>query len=198
MGAAIASEICKDVAMDPQIDVTTLLNAASRGDSAAAERVFPVIYERMKNLARRELPSPGTQMQATDLVHEAWLKLADATSDWESRAHFYGVAAKVMRHLLVDRVRERRAAKRGGDAHRLALDGLAARFEERSLDLIRLDDALERLAGIDATKAKLVELRFFAGLTIPDAARALGLSRATADRSWAMARAWLHREVSRG
>jgi RNA polymerase sigma-70 factor, ECF subfamily len=189
--------------------VTELLLAWSGGDERALDALVPLLYEELRAQARRALrrEGQGHTLQPTALVHEAWLRLAGQQhANWESRTQFMAVAAQVMRRVLVDHARTRHAAKRGGGARQVTLgdaekDGAAqvAGAEGSSLDavdVLALDDALTRLAAMDPKKAKLVELRYFMGLSIPEAAEALGVSQATVGREWAVARMWLKRELS--
>jgi RNA polymerase sigma factor (TIGR02999 family) len=178
-------------------DVTRILEAARLGDAAAAEEVLPLLYDELRGLARARMGSrlPAHTLQPTALVHEVYLRIMDRDASWESRAHFFGVAAKAMRSVLVDHARARRARKRGGDREREPLHEAVAWFEERSIDLVALSEALDRLQEQDPRKRRLVELRFFAGLTTAEAAEMLGVSVATAERDWALARAWLRREL---
>lgn len=179
--------------------VTRLLARLSAGDARAAEELFPLVYGELHALAASLFgPRAGHTLQPTALVHEVWLKLAGAgpeSAEWASRAHFFGVAARAMRSVLVDHARAKQAAKRGGGAERLELDEIAAVFAEEVPDLLALDEALTRLEAMDAELARLVELRFFAGLTIEDAARTLAISVPTAVRAWQVARLWLAREL---
>ena len=179
-------------------DVTTLLQEVSRGDSAALDRLFPVVYEKLKMLARKHLRDerPDHTLGATALVHEAFLKLVDMrTLTWESQAHFYGVATQAMRRILVDHARRRTAMKRGRQ-HQVTLDTDAPlSTPDPSEEIVAVDEALKRLAEEDSRSAKLVELRYFGGMTIEEAARLLGISPATAKRDWVMARAWLQRAL---
>lgn len=181
-------------------EITRFLNAASKGDPAAREQLAPLIYQELRALAGRQYRGQGRDLtlQPTDLVHEAFARLVKIEATWESRTHFFSVAATAMRRILVDHARARKAEKRGAGHQPLDIDELAVAFEERSVDLVKLDDALTKLSTFDPMKSKLVELRFFGGLTIPDAAGHLGMSRATAERAWALARAWLHREIVAG
>lgn len=190
-------------------DVTDLLRAWGAGDEQASAAVAPLVYDELRRQAGRALrrESQGHTLQTTALVHEAWLRL-DAQRDvqWDSRAQFFAVAAQMMRRILVDHARRRRSLKRGGTPAQVTL-GAVDRENQRDLasacpqssldpiDLLALDDALERLAAFDPQKARLVELRYFAGLSMPEAAEALGISPATAGRQWAIARAWLRREL---
>jgi RNA polymerase sigma-70 factor, ECF subfamily len=193
---------------DRGADVTALLLAWGAGDRAALDRLLPAVYAELRRQARRALrrEAAGHTLQPTALVHEAYLRLVDQRqareARWESRGHFFAVAAQAMRRILVDHARARRRAKRGGGGVALTLsdadtpDGLAG-AAAAGVDPIDLDDALTRFAAVDPAKARLVELRYFAGLSVPEAAEALGVSRATAGREWVVARAWLRRELAR-
>jgi RNA polymerase sigma factor (TIGR02999 family) len=179
--------------------VTDLLRAWGAGEAGASEQLVPLVYAELRRQARRVLrrEGEGHTLQATALVHEAWLRL-DGQRDarWESRTQFLAVAAQTMRRVLVDHARARRALKRGGGGTRVtygAADQAAATSED--VDVLALDDALARLATMDPRKARLVELRYFAGLSMPEAAAALGVSLATVGREWAVARMWLRREL---
>lgn len=183
----------------PTPNLTVLLQAWSRGDAAAGERLLPLVYEELHRQAagylRRE--RRGHSLQPTALVNEAYLRLVGHDAGWQNRAHFFAVAAQVMRHVLVDRARRRRAGKRGGDWTRITLDDAVAgtAFRDAELDLVELDEALQELAAMDAAKARLVELRFFGGLTAAEAAAVMGVSESTVTRDWRVARAWLHRRL---
>jgi RNA polymerase sigma factor (TIGR02999 family) len=178
--------------------VTELLLRWSGGDAAAREQLIPLVYRELRRIAKRCLASqPHNTLQSTALVHEAYLRLAGSSIRWEDRVHFFAVAAQLMRRILVDYTRMKRAQKRGGDAVTLLLDENVAASAERELDLIALDDALNALAGIDERQARLVELRFFAGLSIEETARALEISPATVKREWATARLWLLQQIRR-
>ncbi|HEY7233400.1 MAG TPA: ECF-type sigma factor [Gemmatimonadaceae bacterium] len=181
--------------------VTELLRAWGAGDAQASEALARTVYAELRRQARRALgrEGEGHTLQPTALVHEAWLRL-DGQHDarWESRAQFFAVAAQMMRRVLVDHARTRRALKRGAAAEQITLGGADAVAPEPALDavdLLALDDALARLAALDPRKARLVELRYFAGLSIPEAAETLGISPATVGREWAVARIWLRREL---
>jgi RNA polymerase sigma factor (TIGR02999 family) len=179
-------------------DVTRLLKAVAQGDPHAAGQLMPLVYEELRRLAARKLAQerPGQTLSPTALVHEAYLRLAgDAAGDWDSRGHFFAAAAEAMRRILVENARRKKRLKHGGGRQRVPLDAVAAPADAPSDDLLALDDALALLAAEDPVKARLVELRFFAGLSVEDAARCLGISRATADRYWAFARAWLYEKV---
>jgi RNA polymerase sigma factor (TIGR02999 family) len=180
-------------------DVTRILSAIEHGDAGAAERLLPLVYDELRKLAAQKLAreSPGQTLQATALVHEAYLRLVDVerTPHWNSRGHFFAAAAEAMRRILVDRARRKRCKKRGGDRVRLDLDQFAAATSERLDDVLEIDAALVRLAVADPQAAELVKLRYFAGLSIPEAAAALGVSPRSADLLWAYARAWLLRSL---
>ncbi len=178
-------------------DVTRILDAARGGEAGAAERLFPVVYAELREMAGREMrrQAKDHSLAPTDLVNEACLRLVDRDAPWESRAHFFCVAAKAMRSVLVDHARAKKTEKRGGDRGREPLHEAAAIFEERAIDLVALDLALTELAAQDPEKARLVELRFFGGLPMPEVAKILGVSLATAERHWAFARAWLREKV---
>lgn len=182
-------------------DVTRILSAIEQGDPLAAEQLLPLVYDELRRLAAQKMAqeNPGQTLQATSLVHEAYLRLVDVEQPqhWDSRGHFFAAAAEAMRRILVDNARKKRALRRGGAAHRQELDLVAALPVEAGDDLLALDDALRRLEELDPAKADLVKLRYFAGLTIPQAAEALRLSVTTANRYWAYARAWLHEELRR-
>ena len=179
--------------------VTRLLRAWGAGDEGASDALVPLVYEELRRQAGRALrrEGDGHTLQATALVHEAWLRL-DGQHDarWESRTQFLAVAAQMMRRVLVDHARTRRALKRGGGEVQVSLsDANNAVAASDSVDVLALDDALARLAIMDPRKARLVELRYFAGMSIPEAAEALGISLATVGREWAVARMWLRREL---
>jgi RNA polymerase sigma factor (TIGR02999 family) len=179
-------------------DVTTLLRAWSAGDRDALDEMLPAVYAELHRLARAHLRGERTDhtLQATALVNEAYLRLVDQTRvQWQNRAHFFGTAAQLMRRILVDHTRGRRAAKRGGEAVRVELDEALAIAEARDIDLVALEEALERLEALDPRQASLVVQRFFGGLTIEEAAESLGISLATAKRDWATAKLWLRREL---
>ena len=180
--------------------IERLLEAATRGEPAVASELLPLVYDELRRLAAcrmKKLPV-GQTLQATALVHEAYLRLVKdgAKKPWDGRAHFFAAAAESMRRILVEHARRKAALKNGGKLNRLELnaDRLAVAFAPRE-DLIALDDALRKLAARDLLKARLVELRYFAGLTSEEAAQVLGVSAATAERHWAFARAWLRREI---
>ncbi len=181
-------------------EVTRILDAIGRGEQQAARDLLPLVYDELRRLAARRLAreNPGQTLQATALVHEAYLRLVgpDTGKPWDGRGHFFAAAAEATRRIVLDRARDRKRLKRGGSRRResLDLDGLVA-DDAPPDDLIDLDEALGRLAQIDPRGAKLVKLRLFAGLTLDEAAAALGVVRRTAERDWAFARAWLFRQL---
>jgi len=161
---------------------------------------MPLVYDELRRLARRHLwnERPDHTLQSAALVNEAYLRLAgQKTPQWRNRAYFFGVAAQLMRHILVDHARGRRAAKRGGGATRLTLDADVSADEKPAIDLVTLDDALDRLAALDAQQARVIEMRFFGGLSIEETAVVLDVSSATVKRDWVTARAWLRRELKK-
>jgi RNA polymerase sigma factor (TIGR02999 family) len=182
-------------------EVTRILSAVEQGDPHAAEQLLPLVYEELRKLAAQKLAveKPGQTLQATALVHEAYLRLVDhdKVQRWNSRGHFFVAAAEAMRRILLDKARARNRLKRGGGRKRVDLERLAVVDHARDDELIALDEALEQLAQENATCAELVKLRFFAGLTLEQAAAFLGLARRTADRYWACARAFLYEALSR-
>jgi RNA polymerase sigma factor (TIGR02999 family) len=182
--------------------ITRLLNAIEHGEAHAAEQLLPLVYDELRKLAAHKLAQekPGQTLQATALVHEAYLRLVgeEPARCWDGRGHFFAAAAEAMRRILVEAARRKRREKHGGDRNRVPVDDIAQAAPDRRHDLLALDAALTRLATEDPQAARLVELRHFAGLTIAEAAQALEISPRTADRVWAYARAWLHREVTSG
>ncbi len=175
-------------------DVTQILDALGQGDERAAERLLEAVYAELRTLAAQRLARqrPGQTLQPTALVHEAWLRLqGSGAGSFQNRGHFFGAAAEAMRRILIDSARRKARLKRGGDRKREALDPDAAVVAPVSIDVLALDEALTRLAREDERKARLVGLRFFAGLSLAEIAEVLGISRATAERDWAYARAWL-------
>lgn len=178
--------------------VTVLLAAIERGDGSAAERLFPLVYRELRTMAARQLRDErsGHTLVATALVHEAYLKLVgQRDAAWRDRGHFLSVAATAMRRILVNHAKARRRLKRGGGRGRVDIDEIARAFEARAIDLVALDEALERLRELSPDQARLVDLRFFAGLSVEQAAEALGTSERTLHRDWALARAWLRGEI---
>ena len=181
-------------------DVTQILSRLDSGDSKAAEQLLPILYDELRQLASTRLAQekPGQTLQATALVHDAYLRLVDGNKPqlWNSRGHFFAAAAEAMRRILVERARHKASLKQGGGRPRVALDSECAQVERPDVDVLALDEALAKLASVDATKAKLVNLRYFAGLTMREAADSLGISVATAERYWTFARAWLYAEMA--
>jgi RNA polymerase sigma factor (TIGR02999 family) len=181
-------------------EVTRILAAIEQGDTTAPKQLLPLVYDELRQLAAQRLAreKPGHTLQATALVHEAYLRLmgAEQTPCWNSRGHFFAAAAEAMHRILIDSARRKRAEKHGGGRQRVDLDEAALVTEAPSIDLLALDDALAKLAAAEPVKAELVKLRFFAGLTVAQAAEFLGLSLATAERHWAYARVWLYAELS--
>jgi RNA polymerase sigma factor (TIGR02999 family) len=180
-------------------DVSRLLHAWSGGDTEALDRLTPIVYDELRRLARRHLRGErdGHSLQATALVNEAYVRLVDFTRiQWQDRAHFFAVSAQVMRRILVDHAR-RRNAKRGRGHQHVSLDETVVVAPQPSVDLVALDDALETLARMDPRKAQVVEMRFFAGLSVEESAAVLQVSPVTVMRDWRVAKAWLHREVMR-
>jgi RNA polymerase sigma factor (TIGR02999 family) len=181
-----------------QADVTQLLVSWSNGDQQALDKLIPLVYGELRRLADRYLrrERPGHTLQSTALVNEAWMKLIDQRNvHWQNRAHFFGVAAQLIRRILVDYARNRYAAKRGGHAFKLSLEDVVEMPKQRDLDLVVLDDALESLSKVDPQQGRIVELRFFAGLSIEETAEVLRISPATVKRDWVSAKAWLYREM---
>ena len=181
-------------------EVTRVLSAIERGDPQAAGQLLPLVYDELRRLAAQRLAQekPGQTLQATALVHEAYLRLLDSErgQDWNGRGHFFAAAAEAMRRILVDHARRKRRPKHGGGQKRLPLDAIALPVEDRFHDLLALDEALNELARQEPLKAELVKLRYFAGLSVEEAAACLGISPITAKRYWAVARAWLFAALS--
>jgi RNA polymerase sigma factor (TIGR02999 family) len=188
--------------LDLMSDVTRILSAIEQGDPSAAGQLLPLVYDELRLLAAQRLAheQPGQTLQATALVHEAYLRLVgtEQVQRWDSRRHFFAAVAEAMRRILIDRARDKRRLKRGGTWRRLRLDDIDLSVAEPPDDLPALDEALQKLAQEDPLCAELVKLRFFAGLTLEDAAATLGIARRTADRYWAFARSWLYDELSKG
>ena len=181
-------------------DVTGLLLSWREGDAAALDRLVPLVYDELRRVARRHLRGerPGHALQTTALVHEVYLRLVDVDQlTVKNRTHFFAVAAKLMRQILVDHARRQHADKRGGGATMVSLADVSPAAQPPSVDVLALDQALDALSAIDARQGGVVELRFFAGLDIDEAAEALGISPATVEREWVLARAWLYRRLSR-
>jgi len=182
-------------------DITRILSAIDQGDPHAAEQLLPLIYDELRKLAAQKMAQerPGQTLEATALVHEAYLRLVDTdkAQHWNSRGHFFAAAAEAMRRILVDRARHKASRRAGGGRVRQDLDALEVALPEIPEDLLALDEALNKLAATDKKAAELVQLRFFAGLPLAEAAQLLGISPRTAVRLWAYARAWLHQEIRR-
>jgi RNA polymerase sigma factor (TIGR02999 family) len=180
--------------------VTSLLSAVEQGDPHAAERLLPLVYEELRRLAAEKMARerPGQTLQATALVHEAYLRLVDAEQarHWSSRGHFFAAAAEAMRRILVESARRKAGPRRGGGLQRVNLDEAAPCVEEPTDDLLSLNEALEALGREDPKKAELVKLRYFTGMSLQEAADVLGISQTTADRYWAYAKAWLYCALS--
>jgi RNA polymerase sigma factor (TIGR02999 family) len=184
----------------PSVGVTELLIDWTKGDKGALDRLMPLVYEELRKVARRHLSleDPGHTLQGTAVVHEVYLRLIDQNRvQWRSRAHFFAVAAQMIRRILVDHARQRHADKRGGAATKLSLDESIGTPQYKDVDLVALDDALNDLAQLDAQQAQVIELRFFAGLTIAETSEVLGISPATVERNWVTAKAWLFDQLNR-
>ena len=186
--------------MNSPADVTQLLLAWNQGDRAALDKLMPIVYDELRRLARKQLRSeaPEHTLQATALVHEAYLRLIDQHSvSWQNRAHFFGIASQMMRRILVNHALARATEKRGGGAEKLSLDEAVSFPNQREIDLIALDEALKELERLDPQQTRIVELRFFAGLSIEETAEALRISPATVKREWSTARLWLRRQLAK-
>jgi len=182
-------------------DVTQLLNAAGQGEALAAPELLSLVYKELRRVAAAKMASeaPGQTLQATALVHEAWLRLTgDERRQWNDRTHFFASAAEAMRRILVDNARRKRAARHGGGQQRVEMPDLGSAVVESDDKVLAVDEALEKFAKLDPQKAEVVKLRYFVGMTLEQAAEALGISERTAKRYWAFARAWLHEEIKAG
>ena len=180
-------------------DVTELLAAWGNGDQAAGDRLIPLVYQELHRLAHHYMKreSPHHTLQTSALVNEAFVRLVDQKNvKWQNRAHFFGIAAQMMRRILVDHARSRHYAKRGGRAQQISFDEALVISDERTAEVVAVDEALQRLEEFDARKSKIVEMRFFAGLSIQETAEVLGVSPGTIMRDWTLAKAWLRREIS--
>ncbi|MAG94776.1 MAG: RNA polymerase subunit sigma [Planctomycetaceae bacterium] len=181
-------------------NVTQILSQIQQGDPSAAEQLLPLVYQELRKLAAAKMASekPGQTLQGTALVHEAYLRLVkvEKAQGWDSRGHFFSAAAEAMRRILVEAARRKKTARHGGGRERLPLEGIE--LPTTPEELLDLSEALDRLEQLDRKKAELVKLRYFAGMTIPEAASALGISTTTADRYWAYSRVWLHQEIASG
>lgn len=181
-------------------EVTQLLQAIEKGDPKAADELLPLVYEELRKLAtaRMAQENPGQTLQPTALVHEAWLKLAGSQQQWNNRGHFFSAAAEAMRRILIDRARKRNRVRHGAGRERVNLDSVDLASETNDETLLQLNDALEKLSLESPEKAEMVKLRYFAGLTLANAAATQGISPATAKRHWSYARAWLYCELTQG
>jgi RNA polymerase sigma factor (TIGR02999 family) len=185
--------------MEPNQDVTVLLQNAQAGDHEALDQLLPLVYGELKRIAAGHLRRERSDhtLQATALVHEAYLRLVQQHSvDWRNRAHFFGIAAEMMRRILVNYAVQQNADKRGGKAERFSLDDATSLAAQSEVDLLLLDEALSKLATFDASQARIVELRFFGGLTVEEVAEVLGVSESTVKREWRAAKAWLHQQIA--
>jgi len=207
----VLTDVGEDILLDfltvlgpPMSEVTRVLSAIEEGDPHAAEQLLPLVYQELRKLAAQKLAQekPGQTLEATALVHEAYLRLvasgdasAPRAQHWDSRGHFFAAAAEAMRRILIDRAREKRSEKRGGTRKRLDIDAIDVATKATPDQLLAIDDALAKLTREDPAAARLVELRYFAGLTVEESGKALGISTATAYRHWNYARAWLHSEL---
>jgi len=181
-------------------EITAQLIAWSNGDQAALEKLMPAVYQELRRMADHYLrgEQPGHSLQPTALVHEAYLRLIDQTKvEWHNRAHFFGVAAQMMRRILIDHAKAKHRVKRGGVAPKISLDETVGLSHERAAELVALDDALQLLSEVDARKSRIVELRYFGGLTVEETAQVLGVSDKTVMRDWKLAKAWLYDEINR-
>jgi RNA polymerase sigma factor (TIGR02999 family) len=182
-------------------EVTRIITAIQEGDALAADELLPLVYQELRCLAAQKMSHepPGQTLQATALVHEAYIRLVGAENqDWDSRGHFFAAAAEAMRRILIDNARRKKRLKHGGGRQKVDLDQAELPIDGPCDDLIALDEALEKLANTDKASADLIKLRFFAGLTMEQASNILGIPRRTADRNWAYARAWLYKAINTG
>jgi len=182
-------------------DVTVLLAEVTKGDRQAASKLIPLVYDELRRLAGRYMRRERADhtLQATALVHEAYLKLVQQPSvEWQNRAHFFGIAAQVMRHILVDHARGHGREKRGAGQQVVSLDEAFVFSPEKSVELLKLDESLQRLTKLDPRQGRIVELRFFGGLTVEETAHVLGVSPKTVKREWSVAKAWLHGDLRKG
>ncbi len=183
----------------PMTDVTRILSAIEQGDPHAAEQLLPLVYEELRKLAAEKIAheKPGQTLQATALVHEAYIRLVDVekAQHWDSRGHFFGAAAEAMRRILVNNALRKRCPKHGGDRQRVDMEANLALSHSSDDEILALNEALAKLDAVDKNSAEVVKLKYFAGLSIPQIAALLGISPRTADRRWAYARAWLHQEL---
>ena len=182
-------------------EITRILSTVEQGDRQAAEQLLPLVYDELRKLAAQKLAQekPGQTLQATALVHEAYVRLVDSDGErsWNGRTHFFRAAAEVMRRILVDSAREKQSLKRGGDRQRVDLESAVGVAAESAEDVVAVNEVLDQFAAHDPVKAELVKLRYFAGLSVEEAAEVLGISRATADRYWRYAKTWLYCAMAR-
>src|SRR5262245_1652192 len=180
-------------------NITELLASYGRGDKESLDQLMPIVYDELRRQAARYLrrEQAGHTLQTTALIHEAYVRLVDQRNvQWQNRAHFFGIAAQMMRRILVDHARTKKRAKRGGSAVKVSLADATVAVKGQDLDVVALDEALNRLAEIDEQQSRVVELRFFSGLTVEETAEVMGISLATVKRDWSMAKAWLHRKLT--
>jgi RNA polymerase sigma factor (TIGR02999 family) len=180
-------------------NISELLASYGRGDKESLDQLMPVVYDELRRQAARYLrrEQAGHTLQTTALIHEAYVRLVDQRNmQWQNRAHFFGIAAQMMRRILVDHARSKKRAKRGGSDVRVSLGDATVAGKGQDLDVVALDEALQRLAQIDEQQSRVVELRFFSGLSVEETAEVMGISKSTVKRDWSMAKAWLHRELS--
>jgi RNA polymerase sigma factor (TIGR02999 family) len=184
---------------EPPENITELLASYGRGNKESLDQLMPIVYDELRRQAARYLrrEQAGHTLQTTALIHEAYVRLVDQRNmQWQNRAHFFGIAAQMMRRILVDHARSKKRVKRGGSELRVSLDDANVAAKGQDLDVVALDEALDRLAQIDEQQSRVVELRFFSGLSVEETAEVMGISKSTVKRDWSMAKAWLHRELS--
>ena len=184
---------------EPPENITELLASYGRGNKESLDQLMPIVYDELRRQAARYLrrEQVGHTLQTTALIHEAYVRLVDQRNmQWQNRAHFFGIAAQMMRRILVDHARSKKRVKRGGSEIRVSFEDANVAAKGQDLDVVALDQALERLGQIDEQQSRVVELRFFSGLSVEETAEVMGISKATVKRDWSMAKAWLHRELS--
>jgi RNA polymerase sigma factor (TIGR02999 family) len=184
---------------EPPENITELLASYGRGNKESLDQLMPIVYDELRRQAARYLrrEQVGHTLQTTALIHEAYVRLVDQRNmQWQNRAHFFGIAAQMMRRILVDHARSKKRVKRGGSEIRVSFEDANVAAKGQDLDVVALDEALERLAQIDEQQSRVVELRFFSGLSVEETAEVMGISKSTVKRDWSMAKAWLHRELS--
>jgi RNA polymerase sigma factor (TIGR02999 family) len=187
------------VVQQPPENITELLASYGRGNKESLDQLMPIVYDELRRQAARYLrrEQAGHTLQTTALIHEAYVRLVDQRNmQWQNRAHFFGIAAQMMRRILVDHARSKKRVKRGGSEIRVSFEDANVAAKGQDLDVVALDEALERLAQIDEQQSRVVELRFFSGLSVEETAEVMGISKSTVKRDWSMAKAWLHRELS--